>query len=508
MGRCERAWFSGLLGVLLLWCAACGSGAKPEPPPTAPPIEKPASTIAPVAVPTASVLSVPAARAFLERWVSTQNQGDFDGYQALYAERFRGTKRSGPRVRHFDRAGWVSDRARMFKQTMHVDVSDVKIQAWSRAAEITFTQAWTSPTFSDVGPKRLLLVAGSSGPEIATEEMLASNIGRQGTTSALDAHDFRFLARTNHLYVVITSDPDVSWAGNGAVELDAGRGADISAARRKADASRVPTDIRSSVPEQIRLYGASGPVCTATVGDLYLLRRVVVHFGTRQYWNGEVDLEEGAAPAPVLDQVVADGIWGEAEDTLLVAELTPDATHGSAGCDAALWAREVERPEPTVFQREELAPDHVLRRQLLDAVAALPSYRRIAADYRTHGKETSDALPTRWENFEQGSPTFTAWRGAGRELFSVDMSVGGCGSFGGTLHVVLERRGPLFVRVAESQDWLSVDAIVDVNSDTLLELVLSGPFMRRGTADSCATVVDHLITITDEVTPPFHDCGC
>jgi hypothetical protein len=441
--------------------------------------------------------------------MSTQNQGDFDGYQALYAQTFRGTKRSGPRLRHFDRAGWVSDRARMFKHTMHVEVSDVKVHAWSRSADITFTQTWSSPTFSDVGPKRLLLVAGTSGPEIATEEMLASNIGRQGTNTTLDTQDFRFVARTNHLYVVVAPEADVSWAGRAGVELDAKRKDDISAVRRKVEASRVPTEIRSHVPQQMKLYGASGSVCTANVGDLYLLRRVVVHFGTLQYWNGEVDLEEGAKPTPLSDQAMAEGIWEEAEDTLLVAELTPDAAHGSAGCDGALWARALGRPEPTVFQREDLAPDDALRTQLMAAVAALPSYKRIAAEYRAYRKgETSEALPMRWENFEQGSPTLTAWRGAGRELFSVEMSVGGCGSFGATLHVVLERRGSQFATVAESQDWLSVDTIFDVNADTLPELVLSGPFMRRGTADSIATVREHLITITNDFTPPFHDCGC
>src|SRR5262245_24156399 len=57
---------------------------------------------------------------FLAAWVKTQTDGDFAAYSALYADRFRGIRRSGPRTVKLDRAGWMKDRERMFKKKMLV----------------------------------------------------------------------------------------------------------------------------------------------------------------------------------------------------------------------------------------------------------------------------------------------------------------------------------------------------------------------------------------------------
>ena len=38
------------------------------------------------------------ARAVVQRWLEAQNQGDFAAYEKLYAPRFTGVRRSGPRV--------------------------------------------------------------------------------------------------------------------------------------------------------------------------------------------------------------------------------------------------------------------------------------------------------------------------------------------------------------------------------------------------------------------------
>jgi hypothetical protein len=54
------------------------------------------------------------ARALLASWEAAQNAGDFAAYERLYAKRFTGVKRSGPRTRSFARAGWLEDRKRMF----------------------------------------------------------------------------------------------------------------------------------------------------------------------------------------------------------------------------------------------------------------------------------------------------------------------------------------------------------------------------------------------------------
>src|SRR3954452_8030704 len=67
------------------------------------------------------------ARDVLERWVQAQNRGDFAAYQALYAPGFSGVRRSGDKAVELDRAGWMRDRARMFKKKMRVRVDDLGV---------------------------------------------------------------------------------------------------------------------------------------------------------------------------------------------------------------------------------------------------------------------------------------------------------------------------------------------------------------------------------------------
>src|SRR5690606_40600880 len=68
-------------------------------------------------------------------WLAAQNQGDFAAYQAMYAARFSGVRRSGAVTAAFDRAGWMKDRAGMFKRAMRVEVTGVTIERQGAGAE-------------------------------------------------------------------------------------------------------------------------------------------------------------------------------------------------------------------------------------------------------------------------------------------------------------------------------------------------------------------------------------
>jgi len=68
------------------------------------------------------------ARGFLERWLDAQNTGEFDAYQKLYADDFRGVRRSGPRSATFDRNSWLEDRRRMFQKKMTVEARHLRGQ--------------------------------------------------------------------------------------------------------------------------------------------------------------------------------------------------------------------------------------------------------------------------------------------------------------------------------------------------------------------------------------------
>src|SRR5262249_14231526 len=118
--------------------------------------------------------AAPAARALVERWLSSQNGGDFAAYQALYATRFTGVRRSGARIVHLDRAGWMRDRGRMFSKKMVVAAEGVEIAAAPAMVRVTLTQKWESGSYKDVGKKELILVREGAAWKIAREEMLDS----------------------------------------------------------------------------------------------------------------------------------------------------------------------------------------------------------------------------------------------------------------------------------------------------------------------------------------------
>ena len=60
----------------------------------------------------------------LESWLEAQNEREFEAYQALYAEKFFGLRRSGHRTYTYDRDGWLEDRRRIFKRRLKVELKD------------------------------------------------------------------------------------------------------------------------------------------------------------------------------------------------------------------------------------------------------------------------------------------------------------------------------------------------------------------------------------------------
>ena len=118
----------------------------------APQPAKPAPTMVVADITTAQV------NGLVEQWVKSQNDGDFEAYQSLYAEKFFGTKRSGKNQRSFERKGWLRDRKRMFGKRMTVSVSGVEMSRTAESAVVHFEQEWASGRYKDAGPKQLVLV--------------------------------------------------------------------------------------------------------------------------------------------------------------------------------------------------------------------------------------------------------------------------------------------------------------------------------------------------------------
>ena len=110
------------------------------------------------------------AAALLTAWTDAQNRGDFEAYERLYAKTFRGIRRSGKQTRTLDRAGWMKERARMFRAPLAVAVSDVVLDG----NDLTFVQTWSDGAWADRGKKHLLLVEEAGALRIAREEQLSS----------------------------------------------------------------------------------------------------------------------------------------------------------------------------------------------------------------------------------------------------------------------------------------------------------------------------------------------
>ena len=116
----------------------------------------------------------PETHALIERWLGAQNAGDFAAYGALYSQDFRGVRRSGARTVEFDRAGWLKDRARMFRKPMTVSIEATREEVTATESIVSFRQTFVSGAFGDRGEKRLVLRRDGGGLLIASEEMRSS----------------------------------------------------------------------------------------------------------------------------------------------------------------------------------------------------------------------------------------------------------------------------------------------------------------------------------------------
>jgi ketosteroid isomerase-like protein len=225
-------------------------------------------TVAATVAAAPAVLSEASVRAVVDAWLAAQNGGDLAAYTALYAERFQGIRRSGPRTRAFDRAGWMTDRGAMFRSPMRVSLSDVTIASFSTAATVRFTQDFTQQTFHDTGSKEIVVVQTSQGLRIAREEMLASQI--VGAPASMVANTgaaavFHVFTHGSSQWVALSSHDDVSnWAGGAAELLQRNQ---VVVTRKRANAS-VPQELRALSGQAVRAFASNGTACEARLGEL------------------------------------------------------------------------------------------------------------------------------------------------------------------------------------------------------------------------------------------------
>src|SRR5262249_39008823 len=187
----------------------------------------------------------------------------------LYAARFTGVRRSGPRVARLDRKGWLKDRQRMFKHVMVVAVSELAVARAGNGAAATFVQTWSAPESGhrDGGRQTMVLMPENGAVHIVREEMLESRLVG-AARAATDGERFAVVVGGR---VVLTTEIIEPWS-TGAPALAAIDGPG-QAIVRKVDAAKIPATLRAWKGRKVRLYDFSGPVCEGTIAAFEHVRR-------------------------------------------------------------------------------------------------------------------------------------------------------------------------------------------------------------------------------------------
>jgi ketosteroid isomerase-like protein len=403
-------------------------------------------------------------QALLDRWLAAQNAGNFDDYQALYADKFQGVRRSGTRTRSLDRAGWMTDRGRMFRKPMVVALSDVKISLGAGGAHVHFVQTWESGKYKDVGPKRLLLVEGKQddkqGWRIAQEEMLSSTVQRTYKTG----QDFLLVYGGAP---VLSADVDESW-GRGARTLQGVVG------HQAVNEAKLPDELRRWKDEKLELFDKQGQRCTARVSGFELTAEAEWHFGTVQSWNnGEVPKSE-----------ISDEVWAQGQK-LLLAKLSDEA----GACKDPVFAR-----------RASDAGSPVVPFVDADAAVAGAARKAVAASFKTSPDEETPKPVVAMLPVEPARAL---------AFVSIDPEVcspneGATGEFIWTVNP-LSQRPNLTLRQQTDSDFRNALLAVDLDGDGEWEIIYSGwPRLKVGVLKWQGGKYESV----QGVEIPFFDCPC
>jgi hypothetical protein len=425
-------------------------------------------------------------RKLLDEWLAAQNEGSFARYEALYADRFQGVRRSGPRTVRLDRRGWVEDRKRMFGKPMKVEIAELELARTSTDARARFRQTWASANYKDVGAKQLLLVKTPAGLRIAREEMLDSTIVG-GTSRGQRSLDMFLLADQGEVW--LHTRPEDAWGGGPVSGGEDG-------ARREVAEEALPEDLRAWKGRKLRLFGPAGPLCEATLSGFALHARVTPHFGTLQSWRGESGEPRWSAPriaADMWEMAGGDGRW-------LAGELAQT-------CPGAVWASGADKPVPRVAAAEKASGP--LLAAALAAFRALPAHREIQ---RLWAKEDPHAEGV-WDA-ELGAPA-TVWALRHPSETLVVITAGetvGCGEFTGDLTAFFRVTGPEAApRLVPLGDHalgelaLPVSAF-DLDGDGHLEILFGPEGLReqRGLYRWDGAKYQRVVLVGT----PFNDCPC
>jgi len=464
--------------LLLLALLACKRDQPVLPAPLVPPA--PAT-----AQPAPAPLSEAQVKTLLDEWLAAQNAGAFDRYEKLYATKFQGVRRSGPRTVKLDRAGWMADRKRMFAKPMTVALAEVEVVRGTAMARAQFQQTWASGNYKDVGRKQLVIVREGDILRIAREELLDSRIvghHRDLSQALLLAEDHG---------VILTTRPEEAWAKG---EVQPGKGE--FTAMRPVDVAALPAEMAAWQKRKVRLMGKASPLCEGEIAGFSLVGRVTPHFGTVQTWGGFNGLEK---PLPKWSAArIAADLWAESagDGRVLVGELAQE-------CPGALWAFDADKTAPVAATADPI-PAGPLLEAAVRAYRRLPLHAQIQNEFGAQGAPWSADTEARTGAWRFAHPTAT--------LVMVSAQRGGCADPYGDLTAIFRLTGPdsaprlaLLSAMSYGERAAPLSAF-DLDGDGTLEILFGPEGLRkeRGLYQVAGDAYDRFVLAQQ----PFHDCGC
>lgn len=403
------------------------------------------------ALPKPQNLSEPELRALLERWLSAQNQGNYEAYAALYAQKFFGVKRAGRRTTQFARAGWLEDRKRMFQKPMTVEAKEPRFRAGSSSAEIEFTQRFASGTFADEGPKRLLVVREAGTLKLAHEEMLRSRETARPSPNLNTEFDLHFvLTLESGLYVVLEPSTELKGRGPARFEREPNsQDPDILTTTRALGAEPLAPELAAWKGATMRLDTG----CSAKLGKFMLVSRVDPHFGTEQQWHNTYDDQ----PRALTDQEINDAAF-ELGQPALIARLD--------GCTEGSFAQRASTPPPVLGERVE---DPELSARARAAFAKLREVKQDQADFMSSVEGAQGAWWSSTLRIEiYRHPTSRQTLVLAHAFLEGDS----CADYSVREWAFFEVRGKQLVHLRTLSTRAEVQQVLDVNGDGRLEFVL------------------------------------
>lgn len=216
-------------------------------------------------------------RAFVEAWVATQGNQQFESYAKLYAPGFRGVRRTASGSKEMSRDEWLKDRKRMFKPGLHVEIRDLRVHEAGTADGVTvveFEQRFAQGDYRDKGPKEMRVRPASPGGDflIEYEELKSSE---PWLPDEVDKAAMYLVGRISHA----THKTAVELIG-GLIDSSAGVKVTIEVIgrpqehRTDRDASEIATNFFGrSTPATCSVKGASRATCQVSEGGEFITYR-------------------------------------------------------------------------------------------------------------------------------------------------------------------------------------------------------------------------------------------